>query len=440
MKQNALLNNTKWIMLCKAAQSLLQLVIGLLCARYLGPSNYGLIKYAKSVVAIVLPVMQLGMTSTLVQEFVKKPEKEGEILGTSLAMQLVSCLFCTLMVLAIVFLANPGETETIVVCMLYSLSMFFLAAETTQYWFHSKLMSKYPSIMLVIAYVAVSAYKVYLLVSGKNVYWFAIAESIEYGVIAVGLFVCYNKFKVAKLSVSFSMAKDLFSRSKYYIVASLMFVAFQNIDHIMLKNMIGDAENGFYSAAITSAVVVQFVYYAIIDSARPVILQCKKDSQEKYEKNLARLYCVIVYLALAQSFVFTILAKLIILFLYGRQYMASVPVLQILVWYLAFSYIGAIRNIWILAEEKHSRLWRINLCGVMANVVLNAMFIPRWGACGAAAASVITQFFTNVVVGFIMKDIRPNNRLMLKGLNPKLVLEMLYMLKDMLNKKKSLEA
>jgi len=409
--------------LCKAAQSLLQLVIGLLCARYLGPSNYGLINYAKSLVALVLPVMQLGMTSTLVQEFVNKPEKEGEILGTSLAMQMVSSLFCTLMVLSIVLTVNPGETETIVVCVLYSLSMFFQAAETTQYWFHSKLMAKYPSIMLVVAYIAVSAYKVFLLICGMDVYWFAIAQSIEYGVIAAGLFICYNKLKGAKLTVSFAMAKDMFSRSKYYIIASLMVMAFQNIDHIMLKTMMGDAENGFYSAAITSAIVVQFVYYAIMDSARPVILQCKKDSQEHFEKNVSRLYCVIIYLALAQSLVFTIFAKLIVLILYGKQYLASIPVLQILVWYLAFSYIGSVRNIWILAEEKHSRLWRINLCGVLANVVLNAMFIPRWGACGAAAASVITQFFTNVVVGFIMKDIRPNNRLMLKGLDPRFVLQ-----------------
>ena len=423
MKQNALLNNAKWMIACKAAQSLLQLVIGLLCARYLGPSNYGLINYAKSLVALVLPVMQLGMTSTLVHEFVNKPEKEGEILGTALVMQLVSSLFCTLMVLSIVLMVNPGETETIIVCILYSLSMFFQAAEITQYWFHSKLMAKYPSIMLVVAYIAVSAYKVFLLVSKKNVYWFAIAQSIEYGVIAAGLFVCYNKFKSSKLTVSFSTAKDLFSRSKYYIIASLMVVAFQNVDHIMLKTMMGDAENGFYSAAITSSVVVQFVYYAIMDSARPVILQCKKDSQEQFEKNMARLYSVIIYLALAQSLIFTIFGKLIILILYGRQYVASVPVLQILVWYLAFSYIGSIRNIWILAEEKHSRLWRINLCGVLANVVLNAMFISRWGACGAAAASLITQFFTNVVVGFIMKDIRPNNRLMLKGLDPRFVIQ-----------------
>jgi hypothetical protein len=43
---------------------------------------------------------------------------------------------------------------------------------------------------------------------------------------------------------------------------------------------------------------------------------------------------------------------------------------------------------------------------------------------GAAVASLITQFFTNVVIGFIFKPIRENNRLMLKGLNPGIPLDM----------------
>ena len=41
-----------------------------------------------------------------------------------------------------------------------------------------------------------------------------------------------------------------------------------------------------------------------------------------------------------------------------------------------------------------------------------------WGVVGAAVASLLTQIFTNVVIGFIIKPIRPNNRLMIAALNP----------------------
>ena len=60
----------------------------------------------------------------------------------------------------------------------------------------------------------------------------------------------------------------------------------------------------------------------------------------------------------------------------------------------------------------------------MINVLLNLCLIPLWGAVGAAVASVITQFFTNIVVGYLCKPISGNNRLMVKGLNPAVIVEL----------------
>ena len=123
------------------------------------------------------------------------------------------------------------------------------------------------------------------------------------------------------------------------------------------------------------------------------------------------------------------MAKPIVYFLYGLEYEPTIPILQILVWFTVFSYMGYVRNIWILGEGKHNILWRINMGGAIANVLLNAIMIPYWGACGAAFASVLTQIFTNFILGFIMPSIRPNNRLLLKGLDPRLLWDLLKELK-----------
>ena len=83
-----------------------------------------------------------------------------------------------------------------------------------------------------------------------------------------------------------------------------------------------------------------------------------------------------------------------------------------------------VRNIWILAENKQKYLWIINLSGALANVALNAVLIPSMGSDGAAWASLVTQMFTNVVTGFLIRPIRRNNRLMFQSLNPKRLWEM----------------
>jgi len=426
MATNKIANNAKWIILCKIAQSLLQLVIGMFSARYLGPSNYGLLGYAGSVAAFALPLMQLGLQSTLIQEFIDTPDQEGRIMGTALIMDIVSGLVCIFMVAAFVSIANAGETETLIVCVLYSISLLFRALELLQCWFQYKLASKYPSIVMLCAYVVVSAYKIFLLASAKNIYWFALVNSLEFGITGIALAVIYRRLGSQKLSFSFEMASRLFARSKFYILAAMMVTIFQNTDHIMLKMLSGDIENGYYTAAVTCATFCQFLYLAITDSMRPIILANKKNaSPEIYENSVSKLYCITTYMALFQGIGFTLFAKLIVRILYGQEFIASAPILRIIVWQIGFTFMGSVRNMWILAEGKQKLVWKLNLAGALINVLGNSLLIPRIGAYGAAVSSLATQIFTNFVLGFIIEPLRENNRLLIRGLNPLLLLESL---------------
>lgn len=380
-----------------------------------------MINYAKSVIAFAVPFMRLGLDITLTKELVDNPEQQDRVMGTALVMEMVSSLVCLGAVTGFVSVFNHGESQTIAVCVLYGISMFFQAVELIQHWFHSNLKSKYPSVAALISYGIVSIIKIYFLVSAKSVYWFAIVYSAEFGIVGLLLLIQYFRKEKRTLGFSFPLARELFSRSKHYIWAILMVSVFQNTDHVMLKLMVGNDENGYYTAAITAVGVVQFVYMAIIDSVRVVILENKKTDEKAYRRNLSGLYGLVTYMSVIQSIAFVVLSRLIIHVLYGSEYLAAAPIVRLLVWYVAFSYMGVIRNIWILAEEKQSILWKINLMGALLNVLLNAILIPVWGACGAAMASVLTQIFTNFLLGFIYKPLRENNRLMLAGLHPRAV-------------------
>ena len=418
MNFKLIFNNAKWIIVCKVLQSLLQLVIGMLCARYLGPSKYGLINYAASIFAFVLPITKLGFDSSLVNEYVRHPEKEGEIMGTSLVMNLVSALFSFGLVTAFVMTVNGNEKETIIVCLLYSISLFCCAFEMAQFWFQYKLLAKYSSVVMLVVYFIVAMYRVFLLVTNKHVYWFALTNAIDYGLIGISLIVIYKKLGSQKLSFSLDRAKELFKNGRHYILASLMLVVIQNTDHVMLTSLIGKAENGYYAAAITCASVTQFVFTAIIDSFRPQILKNKRENENEFKKSVSLLYGVISYLAIAQSIGFIVMAKWIVAILYGSDFSATVPVLRVISLYFVFSFMGTVRNVWILAEQKQKYLWIINLSGAIMNIILNSVLIPVCGAVGAAIASFITQVFANFILGFILKPIRQSNILFLTGINP----------------------
>lgn len=421
-----IIKNASWIIVCRIFQSFISLVIGIFTARYLEPSNYGLLDYAKSVVAFVAPFAQLGLPNILVDEIVSKPEQEGKTLGTSLISSTVASLFCILGCVAFVSVANAGETNTLIICALYSISLIFQMTEMVQYWYQAKLMSQYVSITSLAAYVVVALYKIFLLATGKSVYWFAVSTAFDYLIISVVLTIIYNKIGNQKLSFSWTVFKNMFSRSKYYIISSLMVTLFSQTDRIMIKIMNGNAETGYYAAAVTCAGMTSFVFSAIIDSFRPIIFENKRKNQDGFEKNVVRLYSVIIYMGLIQSVFLTFLAKYIVNILYGSAYTAAIPILQIITWYSAFSYLGSARNVWILAEEKQKYLWIINLLGALLNIVGNFILIPLIGASGAAIASVATQFFTNFILCFIMKPIKSSATLLLKSLNPKVLLEIFH--------------
>ena len=341
-------------------------------------------------------------------------------MGTALVLTFVSGIACVIGVGAFSAFANQGETQTIFVCVLYSLLLLAQSLEMIQYWFQAKLLSKYTALTVLAAYIAISIYRITLLVAGKSIYWYAVSQAIDYAIIAIALLFIYNRLPTQKLRFSLTRANEIFGRSKHYIISAMMITVFAQTDRVMLKIMIDEAAVGYYSAAITCAGLSSFVFVAIIDSARPTILNGKKKSDEVFQYRLKLLFTLVIGLALLQSAAFTILSNLVIGILYGSAYAPSVSALRIVVWYTTFSYLGAVRDIWILAENKQKYLWIINLSGASVNICLNAFMIPVYGINGAAAASLITQIFTNVMMGFILKPIRPCNRLMLQSLNVRL--------------------
>lgn len=419
LKRSKVANNAIWIIIGKVAQSLLSLVVGMLTARYMGPSNYGLISYAASIVAFVVPIMNLGLSNVLVQEYTNHPEEEGEIFGSAIIVSILSSLLCIAGVTLFTLSFDRGKPETNLVVVLYSIMLIFQAFELITYWFQAKFLSKYVAIASFISYGVVSAYKIFLLATKSSIYWFAVSNSIDYFLIAVLLILTYKKLGGQHFHFSGHIASRMLSNSKHYIISSLMVTIFAQTDRIMLKGMINEAAVGYYTAAVTCAGISQFIFGALIDSMRPSIFIHKKENDEAgYEKSISQLYCIIIYAALAQSLCMTLLAKFIVQILYGAQYAPSIDVLRVAVWYTTFSYMGTVRNIWILAEGKQKYLWIVNLGGALSNVFLNWFLIPIYGVCGAAIASVITQFFANIIMNWIVPPLKFNNRLILNALNP----------------------
>ena len=395
---------------------LISLVVGLITARYLGPSNYGIINYALAYTAFFMAFCTLGINSVLVKEFVDNPQEEGTIIGSSLCLRAVSSFLSAAIIVCIVCIVDRNDLTVIIVTALCSISLIFNIFETFNYWFQSKLKSKVTAIVTLIAYAITSLYKVLLLILGKGVEWFAFANALDYICLGIMLMISYKRYGGSKLSFSKSVSKRILSKSVPFILPGLMVAVYGYADKFMLKHMLDESQVGFYSTATAICTMWCFVLTAIIDSVYPSIMEAYKVDKVLFEKRNRQLYAIVFYVSVVVSTLFCIFGELAIWLLYGEAYLPSVGPLRVITWYTAFSYLGVARNAWVVCENKQKYLKYIYISAAIINVILNLVFIPLWGATGAAAASLVTQIFTTMILPFFIKDLRRNSVLMLESI------------------------
>ena len=417
--RSRLVRNASWLIVGKIFEMALGLIISMITARYLGPANFGAINYAASLTAFFTSICTLGLNGILVKQILDNPGKQGEILGTSIVLRLVSSAGSVVAIAAVATILNPGDDVTVLVAILYSLCVLFQAFDALQYWYQANLRSKVYTIIGFIAYATESAYKVYLLISGKSIIWFAVCNSIDNGLIAILLMAHYRKNYGQKLVFSKARAWDLLRHSYHFIISGMAVAIYGQIANIMIKHFMDSASVGYYSAALTICNVWPFVLAAIIDSARPAIMQEKERNHSAYTDRIVQLYSLILYLSFAAALLINVLGKYIILILYGSNFLPALPSLRIVAWYTAFSYLGVARSIWLVSEGLQRYEKYLSLIGAACSIVLNVVLILPLGVEGAAWAALATQVLTNFIVPFAFPELRINSRMIVNAFHPK---------------------
>ena len=413
---NKVAQNAGWLIGGKIAQMVLSLFVGVLSARYLGPANYGLISYGQSIIAFFMSLCTLGINSVIVKELIDNPEEQGKALGTAVFLRVISSFLSAIMVVAISFVVDYGRWETIAVVALCSVSLIFHSFDTLNYYFQAQYKSKITAIAVFIAYGVTAAYRIVLLIMGKSVLWFAFAASVDYITLGIVLLVAYKKSGGAKLSISLSKGKAILSKSYHYILSGLMVAIYGHTDKLMLKHMLDEAEVGYYATATAICSMWTFVLTAIIDAMYPTIVDAFKQERKFFEKRNRQLYAIVFYVSTVVSVAFTLLGHIAVRILYGDAYMPAAGPLSVITWYTAFSYLGVARSAWMVCNDKQKHLKYMYIPAIIINVGLNYLMIPVWGATGAAAASLITQICTSILLPLCIRDLRPNAQLMLEAI------------------------
>lgn len=197
-----------------------------------------------SFVNIFTIITKLGIDSIIVNELVKDREKEGEIIGTTIGLRLISSLLSLMITYIFVWILNPSNGIVIAVTIIESVALLGLAFDTIDFYFQSKLMSKYSALSRTLSYPLVCLYRLVMVFMKADVKWFGWATVFDAAFIGVFLVVFYRKNGGPKLKFSWAMGKYLMSHGKHFILANLLVTIYTQMDRLMLGGMAGAGSSG----------------------------------------------------------------------------------------------------------------------------------------------------------------------------------------------------
>lgn len=420
---NRFLQNTGWMAFAQIYQMVISLFIGVISARYLGPTNYGTINYAASYISFFTIFCALGLEGIVVKDMISKREQEGIILGSGIAMRLIAGVLSMIAVCVIVYFLNPNDSVLLTVTFLQSIILPFNAFHLIDMWYQSKLNSKVSTIIRCISYTLMSLYKIYLLITGKSVEWFAFSTSLDSLLIALMFMLMYRRNGTRKLKFDYNTSKELLLQSYHLIISTMMAVLYSQMDRVMIGKMMTQTDVGFYTAAATICNMWVFIPQAFANSARPVIMELKDKDSNMYIRRLKQLMGFIFWIGALFSIVFTVMADFIIHVLYGDAYTMAKGPLIILIWSTVFSSLSYPRSIWMICENKQNYTKYILIWGVILNLILNYYGIKYLGIIGAAIATLFTEIMTCIISPMFYKEMRIFIRYLLESIIGKGILK-----------------
>jgi O-antigen/teichoic acid export membrane protein len=386
--------NFFWIFGDRILKLSISLLIGIWIVRYFGPEYYGKFNFVTAWLTLMAAMVPFGTESILVAELVKDSDNKESLLASSFFLYLVTGIFFTISSIAFVLVSKIGDKEIFSLVLILSIPNFVRCFTVPRFYFESILLVKHVVIIENSFLVFFTLIKIFFLYASYPYIFFIWSFAMEGVLVSFSIYIYYLS-KVSSISLkSFSWfrTKSIIRTSFPLFLSSMAIVLYMKVDQIMIGNMIGDRDLGIYSVAVRLSELWYFVPMAVSSSFYPHLIQLYQENRNKYWFELQRLHVFLFGISFAVAICVQIFSDIGIEYLYGEDFKESSNVLKIHVWSGVFVFLGvAGSNHFIISNIQKYSFYK-SAIGLLTNIILNFLLIPRMGIYGAAIATLISQF------------------------------------------------
>ena len=369
-----------------------QLALLLLAAPILGVVAFGRLSYALSLTALLAFGTDLGLTLWTTRALAREPALAAGVLGTALRLRLYAMVPYFVVLGAVAASLGPGEARAALLAIgVASLARAFLDHARAVFRARERIgdEGKVNAIGTTLATVCGLAA---LWISGRGLPALALGMMVGTLIGAVYGFTVLGR-GYGRWSGGFdgALARRMLRESLPFWLAGLFSLAYSRGDVVLLRALAGDAEVGAYRAAGQLFEVAKNVPIVVLTAMFPQLARDFRLSRERLRRTEWRLAASLLGTGVITAVALAMLSGLVARRIFGPQFSHTVGALRILSLALPLAFVNGGLTHFLVARDRGALHSTFAGVMVLVNVGANLALSSRWGAAGAAWATVITE-------------------------------------------------
>lgn len=403
---NRIASNILWLGFERVTTILGTLIITIYTARYLGPEKMGLIHFSLALIALIIPISQLGSDAIIFNRIAKKYKSGVELIKYSMPIRILTyILLCTFLLVGCT-IAGYAKTELTII-FLMMVSSFFSSQDVYKIYYDATLRSKINTVTSQVGLLISLGVRASLVSAGANFILFTIPYILNTG---IPYFIKLIKYRKENKLAAQDIERSKKQRGLYsayllrnggpLVISGVSVVVYTQIGLLMLGSMIGLDSVGIYNSAYTIASGWAFLPMLFMTSLLPGIISDKENTL----LGLSFVHLIALTLSIPIITTLSIFSSEIILYTYGVDYIDAAKLLTLLSLSTMFAVFGVISTRAIIISGGYRFVMIKTIFMAAINIFLTYIMIDHYGWIGAGFSILLTEIVSFSAANYFFKN------------------------------------
>lgn len=415
--KNKIMKNVGWLVSDKIFVLLLQFFIGIKVVNYYGSDIYGYYSYAISLFTffpIIIDILNVRVIK------IRYSTDEKSIISIKKIYFWISMILFFIVLMFKYIISRELHIFLIILAINNIILTNSLAIEL---YYEYKLKTSKIVCSNIVAKILILSLQYLVISLDGNIYFLGISQILGNGIRYLFLLYFFKKdFKITLSGkINFQMIKEIMMDSKYFWIANSANMLFIQMDKIMLGNLIGVKEVAIYSIAVQLVGIIEIPMLPISNILFTNLIKTFNENNKLYLKKIKKFNTYITFLYIFVMLFSIFVVKYTFKLFYNEEYFMAIKAYNILAFGSVLKANILLRSSHLTLKKKGEILLSMNIYGMISAIILNYLFIPKYGIIGAAIATNLSRGII-CIAGLYYKEGREWFIIQVESFNPKNIL------------------